>query len=106
MIFPYQTFMSSSGPLALSFSYGKPCLLSEPLRTYAQSSDFAQNLAECQLTIDDLLFNPHESESIDKGLLKTLQQKEQRIKFASLMMKSRQLSVVAEKTYQLLFPEN
>lgn len=106
MIFPYQTFMSSSGPLALSFSYGKPCLLSEPLRTYAQSSDFAQNLAECQLTIDDLLFNPHESESIDKGLLKTLQQKKQRIKFASLMMKSRQLSVVAEKTYQLLFPEN
>lgn len=105
MIFPYQTFMSSSGPLALSFSYGKPCLLSQPLAAYAQSSDFAHNLTECQLTINDLLFNPHESESINEGLLKTLQQQEQRIQFAKLMMRSRHLSVVAAKTYQLLFPE-
>lgn len=103
MIFPYQTFMSSSGPLALSFSYSKPCLLSEPLGAYAQSSDFAHNLAECQLKIDDLLFNPQQANSIEIALKKLWEQRQQRIKFAQLMMSSRHLSVVATKVYQLLF---
>lgn len=40
MIFPYQQFLSSSGPLSFAFSFEKPILFSENLASYFHSPDF------------------------------------------------------------------
>lgn len=57
VILPYRVFMSSSGPLALAFAYGKPVLLSEPLGAYFDSRDFKRALRVSGLKKSDLIFN-------------------------------------------------
>ncbi len=56
VILPYKTMFSSSGPLALSWSYGKPVLLSKPLEAYLLSTDIATALDRAQLKPEDLVF--------------------------------------------------
>jgi len=57
VILPYQTFMSSSGPLSLAFSYSKPIIISRELAAYFSSADIKNELNNLGLIEDDLIFN-------------------------------------------------
>jgi len=57
VILPYRTFMSSSGPLSVAFSYGKPFIVSKNLSSYFDSSDFRLALKEVGLKRDTLVFS-------------------------------------------------
>lgn len=50
VILPYRTFMSSSGPLSMAMSFGKPFLLSEALLPILNTYDFRQALNYSSLT--------------------------------------------------------
>lgn len=54
VVLPYRTFMSSSGPLSLAFTYGKPVMMSEVLRPYVLTVDFAEAMKESGVKEDDL----------------------------------------------------
>ncbi len=68
VIFPYRTFMSSSGPLAQTLSYGKPFLLSRPLSPYFKTPDFKAGLEKTGLKPTDLIFGLN-SNDFEKKLL-------------------------------------
>ncbi len=57
VVFPYRTFMSSSGPLSLSLSHQKPFILSRKLKPYLFSEDMNEALNSVDLIRDDLLFS-------------------------------------------------
>ncbi|OGY11083.1 MAG: hypothetical protein A3D26_02000 [Candidatus Blackburnbacteria bacterium RIFCSPHIGHO2_02_FULL_44_20] len=57
VLFPYRTFMSSSGPLSLALSHKKPFLLSSSLKGYFLSPDFSSSLDQCGLREKDVLFS-------------------------------------------------
>src|SRR3989339_1274085 len=44
VILPYRSMISSSGPLSLAFSFEKPMILSNKLKSYLKSKDFNKNL--------------------------------------------------------------
>ncbi|KKQ33281.1 MAG: hypothetical protein US48_C0017G0013 [Candidatus Levybacteria bacterium GW2011_GWA2_37_36] len=44
IILPYRSMISSSGPLSLAFSFEKPMILSNKLKSYLKSKDFNKNL--------------------------------------------------------------
>jgi len=56
VVLPYQTFMSSSGPLALAFSYEKPVMLSSSLEKYFLTNDFKIACEGSNLNPQDFLF--------------------------------------------------
>jgi len=58
MIFPYRIFMSSSGPLAWAWSYGRPVLLSPALEAYCQTADLATALSRSGLRAADVIYEP------------------------------------------------
>lgn len=49
MLFPYRAFVSSSGPLSLAFSAGKPVLMDKTLAPYSQTADFRRAMTEANL---------------------------------------------------------
>ncbi len=57
VIFPYRTFMSSSGALATAFAFEKPFLVSSKLRGYFASKDIKDLLVESDLTFNDISFD-------------------------------------------------
>ena len=57
VIFPYPSFISSSGMLAMTFSLEKPFILSQPLAGYFDSPDFADALKQTDLKKEDFLFD-------------------------------------------------
>ena len=57
VILPYKTFMSSSGPLSLAFSYNKPVLLSNVLSEYFKSNDIRCSLLDSGLKKEDVIFD-------------------------------------------------
>lgn len=56
VVLPYQTFMSSSGPLSLTFSYEKPVILSFNLEKYFLTNDFKEACKVSDLKPKDFLF--------------------------------------------------
>ncbi len=67
IIFPYRAFISSSGILAMTFSFEKPFILSRPLEGYFESPDFSQALKETGLKKEDFIFD-FNKESFKKRL--------------------------------------
>lgn len=63
VVLPYQTFMSSSGPLSLAFSYQKPVMFSDKLVNYFLAQDFKDRVKELGLKPADFIFD-FTSESI------------------------------------------
>lgn len=57
VVLPYRANMSSSGPLSICFSAKKPFLLSKPLSSYSNTSDFANSLTRSSLNMEDLTFS-------------------------------------------------
>lgn len=70
VIFPYRSFISSSGPLSLAFSFGKPVLLSRNLSPYFSSPDIVKTLKRYALKKEDLMF-PLEKKKIIKKIKNT-----------------------------------
>ncbi|MBI4100244.1 glycosyltransferase [Candidatus Microgenomates bacterium] len=57
VIFPYRTFMSSSGPLSWALSFKKPFIMSTRLKRYFESGDFKQALDLSGLNINEICFS-------------------------------------------------
>ncbi len=56
VVLPYRTFMSSSGPLSITFSFKKPFLLSPKLRGVLVSDDFQKLMTALRLKEKDFVF--------------------------------------------------
>lgn len=56
IVLPYTTMFSSSGPLAMAWSYEKPAILSEKLKYYLDSEDIDLALQKSGLKDEDLIF--------------------------------------------------
>ncbi len=66
-VFPYRTFMSSSGPLSLAISHKKPFILSKNLSNITNSLDFKKLLKTLDINKKDIVFSLNK-----KSLVKTL----------------------------------
>jgi glycosyltransferase involved in cell wall biosynthesis len=104
MIFPYRSFLSSSGPLAFAFSYGKLPLLAEPLAAYGESQDVSENLAAQGLAMTDLIFALN-TESLTQALERAWEKRAALVAFDQAMMTSRALASVAERTWAVIEPQ-
>jgi glycosyltransferase involved in cell wall biosynthesis len=56
IVLPYTKMFSSSGPLAMAWSYEKPAILSEKLKYYLDSEDINLALQKSCLKDEDLIF--------------------------------------------------
>lgn len=101
VLFPYRTFMSSSGPLALAFSYRKPVLVSEALLPYFETPDFQWALSKAKLTKSDFLI-PKTSEEFVKKLTELKSQQSRYIAFAEHIAHARRWSHVAQKYTRMI----
>ncbi len=105
IILPYRTFMSSSGPLSLAFTYNKPVIFSEPLRPYFRSQDLRSALIQSNLKENDLIFQL-DPESLSSTLTRILQNKDvltNLTEFSSLLKKNRSWDNIAKLYYEKLF---
>ena len=105
IILPYRTFMSSSGPLSLAFTYNKPVIFSEPLRPYFRSQDLRSALIQSNLKENDLIFQL-DPESLSSTLTRILQNKDvltNLTEFSSLLKKDRSWDNIAKLYYEKLF---
>lgn len=57
VILPYRTLMSSSGPLSLAFSFGKPFLVSDNMKEIFKTKDMVKLAEKLDIKITDLIFN-------------------------------------------------
>jgi glycosyltransferase involved in cell wall biosynthesis len=95
VIFPYQIFISSSGMLALTFSFEKPFLLSRPLEKYFESPDFAQALKETGLKKEDLIFDLNKK-SLEEKLSWARKNLKKLSQFSKIMKEKRSWEKVAK----------
>lgn len=86
-VFPYRTFMSSSGPLSMSISHNKPFILSKNLGKLSNSKDFKSGVEEASLNKSGLIFD-----LTKKDLLKTIKGAMRREKKEKLVKLSRSLN--------------
>ncbi|OGG02477.1 hypothetical protein A2W14_01590 [Candidatus Gottesmanbacteria bacterium RBG_16_37_8] len=94
VILPYRTFMSSSGPLSLAFTYDKPVILSDNLHDYLKTSDFSGNLLSSDLKSEDIFF-PLDKEGLFNLLKEINDQKLAKMsEFSSKMEKSRNFMAI------------
>ncbi len=66
-VFPYRTFMSSSGPLSLAISHNKPFILSKNLEALTHSSDIQRSMNGAGIKKNDIIFKLNK-----KDLIKTI----------------------------------
>jgi len=105
LIFPYRTFISSSGPLSLAFSYERPVLLSNALQEYADSPDIKNALFESGIQAVDL-FCDTEDKSFHEALVRSKKIREKLQLFSKTMKRFRSWDRVAEKYAHVLELEN
>lgn len=105
VVLPYRAFMSSSGPLSLACSFGKPFLMSTRLVAYFKSSDFAIAARKTGLTKKELVFPLKGNEMIKKvryvfedGKLAKL------ARFSRELAKARDFSILAQRYIDILEP--
>lgn len=103
VIFPYRTFMSSSGPLSLCFSFNKPFIVSKPLAELFKTYDFEKALNQAGLSVRNFTFNligKDLGNKIEEALRGNLRQS--LIKFTSLIAKERDFGRIAVDYEKLL----
>ncbi len=101
IILPYKMFFSSSGPLALAFSYGKPVLISSVLGDYAKTIDFKKALKSSGLKEKDIVFEFKE-ESLKKSLGYVSKNKSKFQKLALGIKNSRSLANISKSLKDFL----
>lgn len=95
VVLPYQTFMSSSGPLSLAFCYEKPVMLSSHLEKYFLTNDFKTACESSNLNAKDLLFE-FSNISIRERINYISLHKEKFIKFSSNIKSARSWETISE----------
>ena len=105
IILPYRTFMSSSGPLSLAFTYNKPVIFSEPLRPYFKSVDINDALNQSRITEDDLIFKltPESLSSLLQSFTENKEILDKLTRFSTLIGKKRSWNMIAKLYYEKLF---
>lgn len=101
LILPYQTFMSSSGPLALAFEHELPVIFSKQLRNYTQSTDFARAMDSSHLKNSEL-FIPITTASLEHTLQNLEAYSGKYHQFIQVMKHSRALSRIASAYEKIL----
>ncbi len=66
VVFPYRTFISSSGPLSFALAYNKPFLISSRLETILDSIDAKKSLQRAGITKNDVVFNFNSKDLLTK----------------------------------------
>ena len=103
VVFPYRTFMSSSGPLAMAFSYGKPVILSEAISGYMNTADFQKAMEKARLTSEDMFF-PLSDYSWEKKLKNPDLKIMDKLKvFSKLMREKRDFGKIGRRYYEYIF---
>ncbi|CAN5186318.1 hypothetical protein BH09PAT1_BH09PAT1_4130 [soil metagenome] len=102
LVLPYTTFMSSSGPLSLAFSYELPVLLSEELAPYAKTQDIKDALQKADLALSDITFSRISRESLTKKLAFTNKNYTKLATFSRIIKSARSESTIAHKFWEVL----
>jgi len=106
VLLPYRTFMSSSGPLALSLAYNKPFLVSKALQEVVEVPDMQEVLSANGLQTNDMLFSLQAKQmrrAITRALKKITYQKLQ--KATSLLAQKRAYDVLATHYAAVIAPQ-
>ncbi len=101
VVLPYKTFMSSSGPLSIAFSFEKPVLLSKALEGYFDSNDFQKSLRENPVSKSNLVFKLNKEDFYEKmnWIRKNL---EKTVGFSKTMKEARSWERIGKKYAQVL----
>jgi glycosyltransferase involved in cell wall biosynthesis len=104
-IYPYKTFISSSGPLSFGVTHQKPIVMSKNLSGYLRSTDFNQALIEAKLSKKDLFIkiNPVELKRIIAKTISNKTYNKQMKMFTENLLKSRNWETLGQKYAYLLF---
>lgn len=106
VVFPYRTFMSSSGSLATTLSFKKPFLISKNLSPLLDSEDIADCLTQLKIKKEELLFDLTE-ESFCAALNKVMNSENLRKlqQLSSLIKSRRSFENLSADYADLLFPK-
>lgn len=105
IVFPYRTYMSSSGPLSIAFSFKKPFLLAQTLSGVLHQKDVQETLNQLKINEATLLFKDAGSELADM-LTKIKKNAKLRNKLSQLsgeLGKKRDWKFVGRSYYEELF---
>jgi|SRR3989344_1575815 len=101
VIFPYPAFISSSGMLAMTFSYEKPFILSRPMIGYFESPDFSEALKEADLKKEDFIFD-FDQKSFEYRLNWAKKNLDKLINFSRIMKEKRAWKKISKQYEKLL----
>ncbi|MBI3985076.1 MAG: glycosyltransferase [Candidatus Levybacteria bacterium] len=102
-VFPYRTFMSSSGPLSLAISHKKPFILSRNLSHITESLDIKRLLKTLNMNKKDLVFDLNK-----KSLVKTITQatnpklSQKMLEFSRMLYRERSFENLSRAYKQML----
>jgi glycosyltransferase involved in cell wall biosynthesis len=104
-VYPYKTFISSSGPLSFGVTYQKPLVLSNNLIDYLKSEDFNKALSEANLDKNDLFIkiNPNELKRIVAKVISDGIYKNQVKAFTTFLLKNRNWNELGRQYSSVLF---
>jgi len=105
VILPYRTLMSSSGPLSLALSFGKPFLISQAMGGILKTEDFDKVMKNTNIKARDLLFNFYDN-SFDKKISRIIEDKKSINNlqyFSKELAKTRSFWLVGKQYYQEIF---
>ncbi len=101
VIFPYRSFISSSGPLSFAIAFQKPFLLSKPLMGYQKSLDITQAFLSNNISLNQLGFM-FDSQDITKKLAFVMKNARQLQRIERLIQHERKLPIIAQKLYNVI----
>lgn len=106
VVFPYRTFMSSSGSLATALSFEKPFLLSKNLGEILDSSDIVESLISAQVSKKELLFDLTEKSFVGAVTNAMNPIKYEKLQQLSILLKDKRSFKNLSLNYSdLLFPQ-
>jgi len=101
-VFPYPSFLSSSGMLALCFSLKKPFIMSRSLEEYFQSEDFRCALSETGLKKEDFIFD-FNRKSLEDRIDFVKKNYDKFVSFCAKMAKKRAWSKIGKQYLSLIY---
>lgn len=96
VVLPHATFISSSGPLSLAFSYAKPFILSKNLAGYFKSRDFANAARKLKINSKQICFDL-DAQGFKKTVSWAFKNQTKLTKLSILMKQARRFDIIAER---------
>ena len=105
IIFPYRTYMSTSGPLTLTYSFKKPFLVGKSLEKVFSNPDIHEIFQNTGLDAKELIFDLTTESLIKRlGTLKSNYSLQKKIDSAlTTLSDKRAWHIIAQKYYEILF---